>query len=77
MARIAAITLSSLSFRKIPKKKVVFVINFILYISIFAVTASISAYFMKEAFINLKKKLQPNIRTKLSIIIGFQTHQEI
>jgi len=57
MAKIAAITISRLSLSKIPKNKIIFIINFVLFISLFAVTASITALYYERNIDRLEKEI--------------------
>jgi len=55
MPRIAAISFARLSLKNIPTKKILFVINVVIFISIFAVTASIVSLVYERKIDNLDK----------------------
>ena len=57
MAKLAALTLARLSLNSISKKRLIHVTNFVIFISLFAISASIISLFYEKKIENLNKQL--------------------
>ena len=65
MPRIAAISLARLSIKNIPRKKILLLINVIIFISLFAVTAAILSLVFEKKIEEQNKKLSNKYRNEI------------
>ena len=57
MAKIAAISLARLSLKNIPKKRLIYITNFVIFLAFFAISAAIISLFFEKRIEELNKKL--------------------